>query len=156
MGQKIRVMLNEAYTTASPLSFTWLCRTNSSQGWQNMESIQNTIINSRFKRKRRGKKHNMNTRILNITPHLHHAGAAGYERWLIFMAAPLHVKQCVVRRAELTYKQLRAAVWSLLWACMVWARQPCLCLQKYKQNTQTDQLSVFLISFINHAYRFIC
>lgn len=54
-GQKIRVMLNEAYTTASPLSFTSPVP-NKLQSWlRNVESFKKSIRNSRFKRKKKKK-----------------------------------------------------------------------------------------------------
>lgn len=68
-GQKIRVMLNEAYTTASPLSFTGSCQTNSSQGWEMWRALKTQLEIQGSKGTKN--EHNRNPHIPNITPHLH-------------------------------------------------------------------------------------
>lgn len=60
-------------------------------------------------------------------------------------------------RRTLTCRRLRAAVWSLVWACMASARPPCLYLQTHKSRTvsianyQIQQLSLNLLFFFYFA-----
>ena len=71
--------------------------------------------------------HNRNSHIPNITPRLHQSRSSG-----MWETVDVNARECVLW-GRLTCRRRRAAAWTRLWACMAWARLPCLCL---RENTK--------------------
>lgn len=110
-GQKIRVMLNEAYTTVSPLSFTGLWWKKKIQSWPENVTLKQLYLKFKVQKQNKYREHNGNARILKNYLTFTSAWEAGCETYYSCPKAPASEGG---GRGGLTCKQLRAAAWSPL------------------------------------------